>query len=202
MYTWQIRSQILNLGQNILYIQIKMCSLKSDNRKDPLAHFSALTQVEGRGLVSLPYWLCYVKSHTRWHSPHIIMGTIKPDTLFIWLLLLSQSLLGRENSVRIKREMRHSSKSAVVALSGLWQKVQDGEMGCLLCIEKLLTNQQFLGRITFWELKNVVWVLFCCLLCVRYAEWITSDTGVLGSIMPMVLALRAFCKLQPCHRKA
>jgi len=38
MYTWQIRSQILNLGQNISYIQIKMSSLKSDNRKDPSAH--------------------------------------------------------------------------------------------------------------------------------------------------------------------
>ena len=38
MYTWQIRSQILNLGQNILYTQIKMSGLKSDNRKDPLAH--------------------------------------------------------------------------------------------------------------------------------------------------------------------
>src|ERR1700729_4101551 len=38
MYAWQIRSQILNLGQNILYIQIKMSGLKSDNRKYPSAH--------------------------------------------------------------------------------------------------------------------------------------------------------------------
>ena len=37
MYAWQIRSQILNLGQNISYIQIKTSGLKYDNKKDPSA---------------------------------------------------------------------------------------------------------------------------------------------------------------------
>ena len=33
MYTWQIRSQILNLGQNILHIQIKCLILNLTTRK-------------------------------------------------------------------------------------------------------------------------------------------------------------------------
>jgi hypothetical protein len=69
------------------------------------------------------------------------MGTIKPDTSFIRLLLLSQSLLGRENSVRIKREMRHSSTSAVVALSGLRQNVHGGET-----VPLRIKNRQLIGN--------------------------------------------------------
>ena len=56
---------------------------------------------------------------TTWFSPQLVMGAIKPDTPFTWLLLLCQGLLGRADERRIEYEMRHMSISAVAVLFGL-----------------------------------------------------------------------------------
>jgi hypothetical protein len=88
---------------------------------------SLLPQVRGRGAISLPYRLYYVEGCSKWYSPHVIMGTIKPDTPFIQLLLLRQQLLCRTDRVRTEHEMSRLSTSTATALSGRRRKDQDGE---------------------------------------------------------------------------